>query len=84
MTLPISAVDVPAAEVETAMRRELARQKFAARMARLPDLLAHPERAAQGEPAKAGYLAEMRHLLYDADADATTPAFPYPTAEEAS
>jgi hypothetical protein len=27
-----------------------------------------------------GELAEMRHLLYDADADATTPAFPYPPA----
>ncbi|MFG3660293.1 hypothetical protein [Streptomyces sp. NPDC047706] len=27
-----------------------------------------------------GELAEMRHLLYDADADATVPAFPYPSA----
>ncbi|MGZ0231177.1 hypothetical protein [Streptomyces sp. CPS1] len=27
-----------------------------------------------------GELAEYRHLLYDADEDATTPAFPYPTA----
>ncbi|MFJ3812223.1 hypothetical protein ACIPWE_38410 [Streptomyces sp. NPDC090073] len=32
-----------------------------------------------------GELAEYRHLLYDADADATTPAFPYPTVmQEAS
>lgn len=29
-----------------------------------------------------GEQAELRHLLYDADADATTPAFPYPTAPE--
>ncbi|MFF4489488.1 hypothetical protein ACFY0F_23815 [Streptomyces sp. NPDC001544] len=27
-----------------------------------------------------GEAAELRHLLYDADEDATTPAFPYPNA----
>ncbi|WP_432091085.1 hypothetical protein [Streptomyces sp. NRRL F-5630] len=27
-----------------------------------------------------GLLAEQRHLLYDADADAATPPFPYPDA----
>jgi hypothetical protein len=32
--------------------------------------------------ATAGELAEMRHLLYDADPDATVPAFPYPTTTE--
>ncbi|MGV9888334.1 hypothetical protein [Streptomyces sp. NPDC003395] len=31
-----------------------------------------------------GELAEYRHLLYDADEDATTPAFPYPTPLETS
>ncbi|QLJ01478.1 hypothetical protein HZZ00_10900 [Streptomyces sp. NEAU-sy36] len=31
-----------------------------------------------------GELAEMRHLLYDADEDATTPAFPYPAPEVAA
>lgn len=31
-----------------------------------------------------GEIAEYRHLLYDADTDASTPAFPYPTAQEAS
>jgi hypothetical protein len=30
-----------------------------------------------------GELAEYRHWLYDADEDATTPAFPYPTTQEA-
>ncbi|WP_202516883.1 hypothetical protein [Streptomyces sp. SID685] len=29
-----------------------------------------------------GELAEMRHLLYDADEDATVPAFPYPVAPQ--
>ncbi|NED75307.1 hypothetical protein G3I51_23890 [Streptomyces sp. SID9944] len=39
----------------------------------------HPARATEGE------MAEYRHLLYDADEDATVPAFPYPTTpEEAS
>lgn len=51
---------------------------------RLRWLLAHPEAVAEGKPASPGEAAEMRHLLYDADADATTPAFPYPTALEAS
>jgi len=31
-----------------------------------------------------GEAAEQRHWLYDADEDASTPAFPYPTPEEAS
>jgi hypothetical protein len=31
-----------------------------------------------------GECAEYRHLLYDADPDATTPAFPYPPHLEAS
>nr|WTC12471.1 hypothetical protein OHA15_33530 [Streptomyces anthocyanicus] len=48
---------------------------------RLQLLLAHPETAAV--PASAGEQAEQRHWLYDADPDATTPAFPYPTAQEA-
>jgi len=76
MTTDLSRLDVPLAVVEA----DIARQKFAARMERLDWLKAHPENATAGH-ATAGEAAEMRHLLYDADADATTPAFPYPAAE---
>ncbi|MFJ9740881.1 hypothetical protein [Streptomyces sp. NPDC101166] len=72
--LPIAALDVQLHELQ----RRLAGEKFAVRMARLDDLLAHPEYA--HTPAPAGERAELRHLLYDADEDATCPAFPYPTA----
>lgn len=47
-------------------------------------LLAHPEAVAAGKPASEGEAAEYRHLLYDADADASTPAFPYPAPKEAT
>ena len=54
-------------------------------MAPLDNLLAHPELAATGTHATDGEAAELRHLLYDADEDATTAAFPYPnTPKEAS
>lgn len=43
--------------------------------------LSHIDLRAHATP---GELAEQRHLLYDADTDSTTPAFPYPTAMEAS
>jgi hypothetical protein len=58
--------------------KQVARQKFEARMSRLDDLLAHPEYATAGTPAPVGERAEWGHLLYDADEDATVPAFPYP------
>jgi hypothetical protein len=45
---------------------------------RLRALLADPDAATHGQPATAGDSAEYRHWLYDADSDATTPAFPYP------
>jgi hypothetical protein len=51
---------------------------------RLRWLLDHPEAVDAGKPATPGELAEYRHLLYDADEDATTPAFPYPARKEAS
>lgn len=52
---------------------------------RLRWLLAHPEAVAAGTPASPGEAAEYRHLLYDADEDATVAAFPYPnTPKEAS
>lgn len=35
------------------------------------------------QPATPGESAELRHLLYDADPDATEPAFPYPNTQEA-
>ncbi|MFI6033017.1 hypothetical protein ACIBBD_02305 [Streptomyces sp. NPDC051315] len=75
---PIAQLDVDLHE----LRRRIARQKFANRMARLDDLLAHPEYATAGTPAPVGERAEWGHLLYDADEDATTPAFPYPTPLE--
>ncbi|MFM9703656.1 glutathione S-transferase family protein [Streptomyces galilaeus] len=80
MTADISRLDVDLHELV----KQVARQKFAARMARLDDLLAHPEYATAGTPAPVGERAEWGHLLYDADPDATTPAFPYPTVQEAS
>jgi hypothetical protein len=78
MTLPIAALDVDLHE----LLKQVAARKFAARMARLDDLRAHPEYASAGTPAPAGELAEVRHLLYDADPDAVVPAFPYPTPQE--
>jgi hypothetical protein len=54
-------------------------------VARLRALLADPQAAAHGTPATDGEQAEQRHLLYDADTDASVPAFPYPTTpKEAS
>ncbi|MEH0552519.1 hypothetical protein [Streptomyces sp. B21-101] len=53
-----------------------------AAVARLRWLLDHPEAAADGKPCSQGELAEARHLLCDADPDASTPAFPYPTPQE--
>jgi hypothetical protein len=64
------------------LKRRIARARFAARMQRLDDLRAHPEYAATGKHATPGEAAEYRHLLYDADTDATVPAFPYPTPLE--
>jgi hypothetical protein len=46
-------------------------------------LLAHPEAVAAGTPASPGEAAEYRHWLYDADEDASTPAFPRPAPKEA-
>jgi len=77
MTRPISHLDVPIAELE----RRVAEQRLAERLDRAAWLVAHPEWPTGR--ATAGELAEQRHLLYDADADATIPAFPYPTSEEA-
>lgn len=47
-------------------------------------LLAHPEAVSDGKPATEGEAAELRHLLHDADSDASTPAFPYPAPKEAT
>lgn len=80
MTLPIAALDVDLRK----LLKQVAARKFAKRMARLDDLRAHPEYASAGTPAPAGERAEARHLLYDADPDASTPAFPYPSTEVAS
>jgi hypothetical protein len=67
------------------MQALVARQREAAAVDtavdRLRWLLAHPPTS---RPATPGEAAEQRHLLYDADTDASTPAFPYPTAMEAS
>jgi hypothetical protein len=77
VTRPISHLDVPAAELE----RRIAEQRLAERLGRVQWLVTHPDWPTGR--ATAGERAEYRHLLYDADDDATTPAFPYPTAEEA-
>jgi hypothetical protein len=75
---PIAALDVPVTTLRERMAALVARQKQDAAVERLRLLLAEqPHR-----PASPGEAAELRHLLYDADADATTPAFLYPTAEE--
>jgi hypothetical protein len=75
---PMHRLDVPTAELE----RRIAAQKLAERLSRAEWLIQHPEwptgRASDGEA------AELRHLLYDADTDASVPAFPYPTSLEAS
>ena len=92
MTAPtpnIAAVDVPLSRLEADMRELVARQRAQAAVersvTRLQWLLAHPEAVAAGTPASPGEAAEQRHWLYDADEDASTPAFPYPTTpEEAS
>ncbi|MFF6966208.1 hypothetical protein [Streptomyces anthocyanicus] len=81
MTRPIRDLDVPLSQLQQDMRRLVAQQRAAASAERLQLLLAHPEAAAV--PASAGEQAEQRHWLYDADDDATTPAFPYPTTQEA-
>jgi hypothetical protein len=51
------------------------RQRVNAAADKLRWLLAHPEAVADGKPAKPGEAAEMRHLLIDADPDATTRQF---------
>ncbi|MFC5204568.1 hypothetical protein [Streptomyces kaempferi] len=71
MTRPISDLDVPLPLLRKQVVDLVARQQAQAA-------------AESGRPASAGELAEMRHLLYDADPDATIPAFPYPTPQEAS
>jgi len=68
MTRPVGRLDVPLPTLTE----------------RLNLLLADPLAGVHGQHATSGEGAEMRHLLYDADDDASTPAFPYPTAQEAS
>jgi hypothetical protein len=74
--VPLSAdLVAPQSTLRDRMAALVERQKRDAAVARLRLLLAEQphQLAAPGE------LAEYRHLLYDADADATVPAFPYPT-----
>jgi hypothetical protein len=80
MTRPISDLDVPVPTLRDRMAALVERQKREAAAERLRLILAEQPH----QPAPAGELAEYRHLLYDADPDATVPAFPYPTAQEAS
>lgn len=77
MTTDLSRLDVDL----HLLQQRVARQRVEASAERLRWLLAHPEAAASGR-APAGLQAEYRHLLYDADPDAATPAFPYPTPQE--
>ncbi|MFG3585042.1 hypothetical protein [Streptomyces sp. NPDC047990] len=82
MTRPIADLDVPPPLHRAQVVDLVARQRDARRVeesvAKLRWLLAHPT------PATAGELAEYRHLLYDADPDASVPAFPYPNPQETS
>lgn len=66
---PIEDLDVPAAAIE----RQIARDKFQARMDHLAELLAHPETA--DKHGTSGEIKEQRHWLHDADPDSTSPAF---------
>ena len=82
MTVDLSRLDVPLAEVKVEAERlwqerdrRIAKARVAALMDRLAVLLAHPEYAASGKPAPAGERAEWHHLLCHPDEDATTPAF---------
>ncbi|MFJ7963200.1 hypothetical protein [Streptomyces sp. NPDC096324] len=59
---------------------ERRRQKRDESVARLRLILAEQPHV----KATPGEAAELRHLLHDADPDATVPAFPYPTSLEAS
>lgn len=77
MTRPISDLDVPLPTLRERMAALIARQKQDAAVERLRLLLAEQPT----HPASDGERAEQRHLLYDADPDSTTPAFPYPARE---
>jgi hypothetical protein len=76
-------VETPLTQLQADLRRLVAQQRAAAHGERLQWLMTHPDEAPH-TPAGPGEIAELRHLLYDADPDATVPAFPYPTPLEAS
>jgi hypothetical protein len=59
---------------------QAAKERLAERLDRAHWLVEHPDWPTGH--ATAGEAAEYRHLLYDADPDATIPAFDYPTTEE--
>lgn len=80
MTRPIRDLDVPLSTLRERMTALVERQKQDAAAERLRLILAEQPH----QPATPGETAEQRHLLYDADPDATEPAFPYPTSQEAS
>ncbi len=74
----ISRADVPLSTLRERMAALVARQKQDAAVERLRLVLAEQPH----QHATPGEAAELRHLLYEADPDATVPAFPYPTAKE--
>lgn len=78
MTVDMSRLDVPAEQ----LAREIARRKVEDRLGRIPWLIRHPEWPTGRQ--SDGIAAEYRHLLHDADSDASTPAFPYPAPKEAT
>lgn len=86
MTHPIDDLDVPLIQLQADLRRVVAEQRAVALGERLQWLMAHPDEAPH-TPASAGELAEMRHLLHDADPDSTIHPFPdltKPKRQEAS
>jgi hypothetical protein len=76
----ITRADVPLSTLRERMTALVERQKQDAAAERLRLLLA--EQPCQH--ATPGEAAEYRHLLYDADPDASIPAFPYPAPKESS
>ncbi|WP_033307392.1 hypothetical protein RFN58_07165 [Streptomyces iakyrus] len=80
MTRPISDLDVGRTQLEADVRKTVARQRLTSRIERANWLVAHPDWPTGH--ATAGEAAEYRHLLYDADPDATTPALDYPAPKD--
>ncbi|MGW5616209.1 hypothetical protein [Streptomyces sp. NPDC003877] len=72
-------MSAPMHDLVVRQRAQLASERLAERLGRAQWLVAHPDWPTGHAPD--GEQAEYRHLLYDADPDAATPAFDYPNPE---